>query len=50
MLFDIADEEKVHAGEFLCLLHELDSKEQKFYDAGAHEVEEEFLSKSSGKK
>jgi rubrerythrin len=50
VLIDIADEERVHAGEFLRLLHELDPKEQEFYDAGAREVEEEFLSKSSGKK
>lgn len=44
VLIDIADEEKVHAGEFLRLLHELDPNEQKFYDEGAQEVEEEFLS------
>ena len=30
VLIDIADEEKVHAGEFLRLLHELDPNEQKF--------------------
>lgn len=44
VLIDIADEEKVHAGEFLRLLHALDPAEQGFYDAGAKEVEEEFLS------
>ncbi len=44
VLIDIADEEKVHAGEFLRLLHELDPNEQKFYDEGAQEVEDEFLS------
>lgn len=44
VLRDIADEEKVHAGEFLRLLHELAPDEQKFYDDGAKEVEEEFLS------
>ncbi|MBD3184337.1 rubrerythrin [Candidatus Poribacteria bacterium] len=40
VLVDIADEERVHAGEFLRLLHELDSDEQKFYDEGYEEVEE----------
>ncbi len=48
VLIDIADEEKVHAGEFLRLLHELDPNEQKFYDEGAQEVEEEFLSGGGG--
>jgi rubrerythrin len=43
VLLDIADEEKVHAGEFLRLLKELDPEEEKFYQAGAQEVEEEFL-------
>jgi len=43
VLIDIADEEKVHAGEFLRLLHELDPKEEEFYRQGAQEVEEEFL-------
>lgn len=42
VLKDIADEERVHAGEFLRLLHELDPDEQKFYDEGAEEVEEEI--------
>ena len=42
VLKDIADEEKVHAGEFLRLLKELAPDEQKFYDEGAHEVEEEI--------
>jgi rubrerythrin len=50
VLIDIADEEKVHAGEFLRLLHELNPKEQGFYDAGAKEVEEEFLSPPGDKK
>ncbi|MDD5070808.1 MAG: rubrerythrin [Candidatus Omnitrophica bacterium] len=40
VLKDIADEEKVHAGEFLRLLKELASDEQKFYNKGAEEVEE----------
>jgi rubrerythrin len=42
VLKDIADEEKVHAGEFLRLLKELAQDENKFYDEGAEEVEEEI--------
>lgn len=42
VLIDIADEERVHAGEFLRLLKELAPDEQKFYDEGAEEVEEEI--------
>ncbi|MBQ3684402.1 MAG: rubrerythrin [Methanomicrobium sp.] len=42
VLHDIADEEKVHAGEFLKLLHYLAPDEQKFYDEGYREVEEEI--------
>lgn len=42
VLRDIADEERVHAGEFLRLLHELAPDEQKFYDEGKEEVEEEI--------
>ena len=45
VLKDIADEEKVHAGEFLRLLKELAPDEQKFYDKGAKEVEEEIRKK-----
>ena len=40
VLTDIADEERVHAGEFLRLLHELDPEEAKFYAEGAEEVDE----------
>jgi rubrerythrin len=40
VLYDIADEEKVHAGEFMRLIKHLDPDEQKFYDDGAAEVEE----------
>jgi rubrerythrin len=40
VLIDIADEERVHAGEFLRLLHHLDSDEDKFYKEGYEEVEE----------
>jgi rubrerythrin len=39
---DIADEERVHAGEFLRLLRELAPDEDKFYAEGAEEVEEEI--------
>jgi len=42
VLRDIADEERVHAGEFLRLLHHLAPDEQKFYDEGYEEVEEEI--------
>lgn len=40
VLVDIADEERVHAGEFLRLLKELAPDEEKFYEEGAEEVEE----------
>ena len=43
VLKDIADEERVHAGEFLRLLKELDPDEEKFYAEGAEEVEEEIV-------
>ncbi len=42
VLKDIADEERVHAGEFLRLLHALEPDEAKFYSEGAKEVEEEI--------
>ncbi len=42
VLKDIADEEKVHAGEFLRLLKELAPTEEKFYAEGAKEVETEI--------
>ncbi len=42
VLKDIADEERVHAGEFLRLLKELAPDEEKFYIEGAKEVEEEI--------
>jgi rubrerythrin len=42
VLKDIADEERVHAGEFLRLLHELAPDEGKFYAKGAKEVEAEI--------
>ncbi|HUW30667.1 MAG TPA: ferritin family protein [Planctomycetota bacterium] len=42
ILEDIADEERVHAGEFLRLLRELAPDEEKRYAEGAKEVEEEI--------
>ena len=42
VLKDIADEERVHAGEFLRLLKQLAPDEEKFYAEGAEEVEEEI--------
>ena len=42
VLKEIADEERVHAGEFLRLLHELAPDEAKFYAKGAKEVEEKI--------
>lgn len=42
VLKDIADEERVHAGEFLRLLKQLAPDEEKFYVEGAEEVEEEM--------
>lgn len=42
VLVDIADEERVHAGEFLRLLHELAPEEKELYAKGAEEVEEEI--------
>ncbi|MCK4400209.1 rubrerythrin [Candidatus Bathyarchaeota archaeon] len=40
VLMDIADEERVHAGEFLRLLYELAPDEKGFYIEGFEEVEE----------
>lgn len=42
VLKDIANEERVHAGEFLRLLKELAPDEDEFYKQGAEEVEEEI--------
>ena len=39
---DIADEERVHAGEFLRQLHKLASDKKKFYAKGEKEVEGEI--------
>ena len=40
VLKDIGDEELVHAGEFLKLLHHLAPEEAKLYAKGAKEVDE----------
>ena len=40
LLIDIADEERVHAGEFLELLRRLAPDEEKFLQEGKEEVEE----------
>lgn len=42
VLKDIANEERVHAGEFLRLLKELAPDEEMYYKEGAQEVEEEI--------
>jgi len=49
VLTDIADEEQVHAGEFLRLLHELAPDEQKHYSEGTEEVEEIIEELNKGK-
>lgn len=46
VLREIADEERVHAGEFLRLLKELEPGEEKFYSDGATEVEEQIQEKT----
>ncbi len=48
VLKDIADEERVHAGEFLRLLKHLAPDEEKFYAEGAEEVEEEIKKVKKG--
>jgi rubrerythrin len=47
VLADIADEERVHAGEFLRLLKELAPDEESFYQEGVEEVETEFMGKTA---
>jgi len=42
VLRDIADEERIHAGEFLRLLNELAPDEKIFYAKGTKEVEEKI--------
>lgn len=46
VLVDIADEERVHAGEFLRLLRELAPDEAERYAQGAAEVEEMIARRS----
>ncbi len=48
-LKDIANEELVHAGEFLRLLYELSPDEAKFYAEGAKEVEAEIKKMKQGR-
>jgi rubrerythrin len=53
VLKDIADEERVHAGEFMRLLNELAPDEKKYYAEGADEVEtviSKLKKKNPGKK
>ena len=45
VLNEITEEERVHVGEFLRLLHELAPDEEKFYAKGAKEVEEKIKKK-----
>ena len=40
VLKDVADEERVHAGQFITLLYHLDPDEEKLYKKGAKEDEE----------
>ncbi len=42
VMTDVADEERVHAGEFLRLLKHLAPDEEKHYEEGAGEVEEKI--------
>ncbi len=50
VLKDIADEERVHAGEFLRLLKHLSPEEEKLYAKGAEEVEEMMKKKGNESK
>ena len=49
VLGDMANEERVHAGEFLRLLKELAPDEDKFYAEGAKEVETEIEKLQKGR-
>lgn len=42
VMLEVANEERVHAGEFLQLLKELDPEEAKFYEEGTKEVEDKI--------
>jgi len=46
-LREIANDERVHAGCFLRLLNALNPEEQSYYDAGAKEMEEEFIAEAA---
>jgi rubrerythrin len=48
VLKDIADEERVHAGEFLRLLSVLAPDEGKFYADGSEEVEDKIKKMKNG--
>ncbi len=50
VLRDIADEERVHAGEFLRLLSHLAPDEERLYAQGAAEVEEMIEALEKAKK
>ena len=50
VLEDIANEERVHAGEFLRLLKELAPDEEKHYAEGAKEVEDEIKKLKKGRR
>lgn len=50
VLKDIADEERVHVGEFLRLLRHLAPDEEEFYAEGAEEVEEMMGKSGTGEK
>jgi len=43
VLSDIANEEKIHAGELLKVLNILNPKELELYEQGKSEVEEKFM-------
>ena len=47
VLKDIANEERVHVGEFLRLLRELAPDEEKFYVKGSDEVEKMMLTSAN---
>jgi len=49
VLNDVAEEELVHAGEFLKLLYHLSPEEERFYKEGFEEVEE-LIGKTRKKK
>ena len=49
VLEDIANEERVHAGEFLRLLKEIAPDEERHYAEGAKEVEEEIKKLKKGR-